>query len=156
MCWNCYDEHEPDECQFLQQSNLQKNYLIEHFDLITPLRLLLLLRRLHALAIDGERYGGGDGAGDEVTSASRRTYRDLIGMESHFEQRQNTLIWHQHRRAIIDPLRQSGLYECFMFDGQYINDDFVQKICGILDVNSFDVRTQTSQVFLTNRSIQEE
>lgn len=132
LCWNCYDQHQPDECGFLQHSNLPKGFLIDHFDVVTPLRLLLFLRKLH----------GAD-------QSSARCFNDIIGMESHFEQRQNSMVWHQHRRNIIDPMRNNGLYKGFVFRGQHIDDNFMQKICGILDVNSFDVRTPSCKVLWT-------
>lgn len=123
--------------------------MVDHFDVMTPLRFLLCLRKLQTADTNADSVDNDEDAANKNCiddNSYGQSYNNLLCMESHYAKRQNTLIWHQHRRSVIDPMRQIGLYEHFCFKRKYINDDFMQKICGILDVNSFDVRTPTSQV----------
>lgn len=62
--------------------------------------------------------------------------------------RKGTWIWEQHSKNAIQPLREiniDGIFESV--DTPWtLTDEFLQKICGILDVNTFEVRTQHFEV----------
>lgn len=63
-------------------------------------------------------------------------FDEILKLESHCELRKNTDIWLFHQKQIVNPLRSTGL-----LDQEDVTDEFVQKLCGILDVNTFEVRT---------------
>lgn len=52
-------------------------------------------------------------------------------LEAHLAERKNTWIWRSHEINVQRVLTELGLEEAA---------DLVQKVCGILDVNSFEVR----------------
>lgn len=115
MCSYC-PEHDPFECDYLKNSILPENFLIDHFDTLSVLRLLCLRKNPKKLS----------------------DYDEIMKMESHCVQRQNTNIWRLHQKKIVEPLRAIGLLQ---YEG--IPDEFIQRLCGILDVNAFEIRTNT-------------
>lgn len=74
---------------------------------------------------------------------------DALSMESHCVKRHRTWIWADHEKNIVEPL-----IKMLKIDQQFnainsswkITDEFCQKICGILDVNMFEVRTKHFEV----------
>lgn len=117
---NCID-HDRFECTFLQNANIKNNFFIDNFNVVTPLRCLYLYENNNTKTI----------------------YDDILKMESHCAVRKDTQIWKLHENNIIKPLKISGLLTKF---SQQITDELLQKICGILDVNTFEVRTPTFEV----------
>ncbi|KAJ8923433.1 hypothetical protein NQ315_001992 [Exocentrus adspersus] len=65
-------------------------------------------------------------------------FESFMQLESHLERRRDTHIWRRHKIAVEDILR----YQLF----ENVNNELVQKVCGILDVNSFEIRPPTSSV----------
>lgn len=66
-------------------------------------------------------------------------YNEVMKMESHCVKRQGTHIWLMHENCIIKPLKAVNI----------ITDDdgpLIQRYCGILDVNAFEVRSDTFEV----------
>lgn len=57
-------------------------------------------------------------------------------MECHLEKRRDTAIWRRHRISVEDVLKSTNL-----LNEEDLKDEVVQKICGILDVNAFEVST---------------
>lgn len=119
MCLTC-PEHDQFECEFLANSNLDPNFLIDHFDLITPLRCIILKRN----------------------EKKRECFEAVMQMESHCDVRLNSSIWKLHERNVVEPL--TAIKGLLMKDTE--NGKFIQKMCGILDVNTFEVRTPQFQV----------
>lgn len=54
-------------------------------------------------------------------------------LEPHLEERKNTWIWRSHEINVVRVLKELDVKEA-------CEKDLIQKICGILDVNSFEVR----------------
>lgn len=119
LCFAC-KAHDPFECEFLRVSGVPENFLIDHFDLITPLRCIMLAR-------DPER---------------RSVLEVVLQMQSHSDERRETAIWRIHAEKVIRPLCAAK--------GFLVNDvetdEWLQTMCGILDVNTFEVRTPNSKV----------
>lgn len=59
-------------------------------------------------------------------------WKEFSKLEAHLEERKNTWIWRSHETNV-----QRVFHE---FEGLAKVADLVQKVCGILDVNSFEVR----------------
>lgn len=112
LCRNCID-HNNIECDFLKTSILPENFLIDHFDVISILRCLIL-RNNHELSSN---------------------YNEILQMESHCTKRDGTDIWLLHQRNIVNPLQKIGL-----LDQEGVTDKFIQRLCGIFDVNAFEIR----------------
>ncbi|XP_066992473.2 uncharacterized protein [Anabrus simplex] len=85
--------------------------LTAYWQVVMPLRCLLLRR------------------------AGKPAWDNLISLESHIEERRNLPIWMEHQFNVVQVLREQGLLQ----DDE--DDELLQKLCGILDVNSFEVRT---------------
>lgn len=113
MCRNCTN-HDNFECEYLKTTILPENFLIDHFDVLSVLRFLILRTNFDL----------------------KSDYDDILEMESHCSKRRGTDIWLLHQKNIIDPLKQIGLLEL-----EGVTEDFIQRLCGILDVNSFEIRT---------------
>ncbi|XP_055626230.1 SET domain-containing protein SmydA-8-like isoform X2 [Toxorhynchites rutilus septentrionalis] len=113
LCYDCTD-HDETECNFYQQSSLDKNFIYNHFNVITPVRCLLLRR------------------------SNRARYDEMMRMEARLEERSGTEIWNIHEKYVVQPLLESGVFE--NFDDLAVTGELIQRICGILDVNTFEVR----------------
>lgn len=63
-------------------------------------------------------------------------------------ERKGTWIWEQHAKNAIQPLRKINIDGIFETIGApwHLTDQFLQKICGILDVNTFELRTKHFEV----------
>lgn len=136
ICLSCFDKHNTDECRFFQQIDMPPNFLLSHFDIVTPLRFLFFLQNVEN--------------GIETTHF---TIDDLLNMECHCEKRRNSTIWNHHQTSVVNAMQQISLYDKFVFKQKSItvNDDFIHRLIGILDVNSFDVRTPNCVVCLEHQ-----
>lgn len=148
LCWTCYDQHDELECNALNELNLPKSLLIEHFDVITPLRVLLLLWQHH-------KKNGINSIADHTDvkldnkNSSWDHIDEMLRLESHCSLRQHTMIWNTHEINVVQPLRDiADIFTKFSEQNipWQIDDKFIQKICGIFDVNSFEVRTPNFEV----------
>lgn len=137
LCWNCSECHDIIECQTLQKLELPENFLIENFDVVTPLRFLF---RLYRCAEQMKSNFGDDSTKTDID--------DILSLESHCVERKGTWIWNEHAKCVIDPLHKISIDKIFesVNSPWPITDDFFQKICGILDVNTFEVRTEHFEV----------
>lgn len=133
LCWNCDGHHDNNECKFFKELSVPKTFLIDNFDVVTPLRFLMLLAQLQT-------------ENDELPDCNKTfDFHDILSMESHCDKRRNTMIWDMHVRSVIEPLKD--VVKSFtQLNGNEVDEDFIQKICGILDVNTFEVRTQNFEV----------
>lgn len=140
LCWDCSSGHDPNECRTLVKFNLPKTFLIDNFDVVTPLRILVLLYRY------AEQY-----ATASVEPQLQCTVDGILSMESHCAKRTNTWIWQQHGKNVIRPLLDlAHIDDVFKQIGApwELSVEFMQKICGILDVNTFEVRAPNFEVRL--------
>ncbi|XP_073846739.1 SET domain-containing protein SmydA-8-like [Musca autumnalis] len=74
---------------------------------------------------------------------SREYFEKMLQMESHMEKRRNSDIWKQHSKAIIQPLMKSNIVPALQI-AERITEEFLQHICGIWDVNSYEIRAPDS------------
>lgn len=118
---------------------MPSNFLVNNFDIVTPLRLVLCLQNIVNTDIE----------------ATTLTLDDVLDMESHCAQRKNSAIWHHHQTTVIKPMQQIKLYDKLEFKQKNItvNDDLIHRLIGILDVNSFDVRTPNSVVCIEHEHV---
>lgn len=72
--------------------------------------------------------------------AKADSYREVMKMESHCAERRGTAIWCMHENCVVKPLKVANLIT--QDDAQLI-----QKYCGIMDVNAFEVRSETFEVY---------
>lgn len=101
------------ECQFFSEQRLMTTINFEDdcsiYDCITPLRCLF------------------------VTSQSADNKSLLLSLESHENHRKRVGIWYTDQISVVDVLRnQWGL-------GDRYSQQDVQTVCGILEINSFEV-----------------
>lgn len=61
-------------------------------------------------------------------------WKEFLLLEAHLDDRKNTWIWRSHEINVVSVLKELGIEEAN-------EKDLLQKICGILDVNSFEVRS---------------
>uniref|UniRef100_A0A182ND80 SET domain-containing protein n=1 Tax=Anopheles dirus TaxID=7168 RepID=A0A182ND80_9DIPT len=114
LCRDC-QQHDAVECSFYEAATkLGKNFLFDHFNTVTPVRCLLLYR------------------------SDRNKYEQLMAMESHCDSRRGTEIWHIHEQYVIEPLMYEEEFQ--QIDDLIVTTELLQRICGILDVNTFEIR----------------
>ncbi|XP_014206919.1 protein msta-like [Copidosoma floridanum] len=70
---------------------------------------------------------------DEESSS----WKEIERMEAHLEQRRGTDVWREREEQVVDVFRKLGLHHPKTTSDE---DDLVQRICGIVDVNTFEVR----------------
>lgn len=116
--------HSESECNLLREAAKEYPiFLSDHSQIVLPLRCLLQLRN----------------------SPTDSKWTSFLELESHEEKRRNTLIWRDHQLNVVDVLRDHGLL------APTEDAELVQRICGILDVNSFEVRGPPSKSGDTER-----
>uniref|UniRef100_A0A1B6C1U0 SET domain-containing protein n=1 Tax=Clastoptera arizonana TaxID=38151 RepID=A0A1B6C1U0_9HEMI len=118
MCHSCKSElgHSEEECNIF--SNALKDHNKEVIlkalgQFIVPLRCILKLRN----------------------SAHDSKISKLLSLESHVDERRGTFVWESHHENVVKKLHIFGITTMTEKDVEY-----VQKICGIVDVNCFEVR----------------
>lgn len=62
-------------------------------------------------------------------------WQTLIELEAHLDQRKDTPIWRKHKMHVEDIINNLEV-----LDNEDLKNELVQKICGILDVNTFELR----------------
>lgn len=93
-----------------------KNIQLQAKDLVVNAQIALPLRCLLLKSYDPEKW------------------KEFLLLEAHLEERKNTWIWRSHEINVVRILKDLGIEEA----GE---TDLVQTICGILDVNSFEIRS---------------
>lgn len=109
LCVQC-KSHDSYECEVLRKLP-DKNFIIEHFEVIATLRFLFI----------------------RSNPQKQDLFSELLMMESHVSERKQLPIWKYVHDRIVLPLISSGLIT-------NEDEELVQEICGILDTNRFDLR----------------
>ncbi|XP_065090728.1 SET domain-containing protein SmydA-8-like [Ochlerotatus camptorhynchus] len=115
LCFDCTD-HDECECEFYRSSGLDINFLFDHFNVVTPVRGVLLAQ------------------------SNRAKFDEMMGMEAHLSARRNTDIWNAHERKIVQPLVESKAFA--KMENPSLTGELIQQICGFFDVNAFEIRGQ--------------
>ncbi|XP_044759649.1 SET domain-containing protein SmydA-8-like isoform X2 [Coccinella septempunctata] len=103
--------HSEGECRELGGLNLKPSFLVKNHEVITVLRLLLK-----------RKY-------------SKQEWDEINQLESHLEDRRNTPIWQNCENLVEKVMKKADI----LSDDDEKNE-IVQKLCGILDVNTFEIR----------------
>lgn len=116
MCVAC-EEHDSFDCDFFQNAvGFPKNLLIEHFSAFGPLKCLMLLENPERSSVASE----------------------ILKLPSFSEERRDSDIWKEHENNVVDPLMKSGLIP--LLKTVKVDPELIQKVCGIIDANSFEIR----------------
>lgn len=112
---NCISKptgHTTQECEELRTNlYISAEKLMQHYPVATPMRCLLLRKN------------------------DSKLWDEFMQMEQHIEKRRNTSIWRNYKYNIETIMHKFN----FVSDSD-ITEELVQKICGILDVNTFELR----------------
>ncbi|XP_060522094.1 SET domain-containing protein SmydA-8-like [Cylas formicarius] len=109
---DCKGEFHPEsECSYLASSGITGKDLADNCQVVFPLRCLLL-----------KRY-------------DPRQFDAVSNLEPHLEKRRNTPIWRRNKVAIEDVLKKLRI-----LNQDELESELVQTVCGILDVNTFEIR----------------
>ncbi|XP_026474444.1 SET domain-containing protein SmydA-8-like [Ctenocephalides felis] len=98
----------------LQECNAFQKSTLNHNTLINNLHVVMPLRCL---------------------LLSEQKLQEVMKMEAHQEKRRNKAIWHLYRAVVI-----KALYDFGLVDPEKWNEESLQRLCGILDVNTFEIR----------------
>uniref|UniRef100_A0A1W7R8A5 Putative histone tail methylase n=1 Tax=Aedes albopictus TaxID=7160 RepID=A0A1W7R8A5_AEDAL len=119
LCFDC-TTHQETECDFYLNSGLNINFLFDHFNVVTPVRCLLL------------------------ASSNRAKFDEMMSMEAHTNERRDTGIWQAHETKVVRPLLDSKAFE--KMNDPSVTSELIQQICGFFDVNSFEIRGNMDDV----------
>ncbi|XP_044252977.1 SET domain-containing protein SmydA-8-like isoform X1 [Tribolium madens] len=109
---NCKSQfHNAQECTALKTLPLNHDDILSNPEIVTPLRCLLWRQ------------------------FDKNLLENFLQLEAHLNFRRESQIWRRNRVNIEDVL-----FKLKILDENDLRDDVVQKICGILDINTFDVR----------------
>lgn len=109
--------HDSFECNFLATVKLPPNFIVDNFDVVTPLRFIMLSQN----------------------PAKTEAYKEVMRMESHCTKRRGTPIWLMHENCVVKPLIAAHIIRTE-------DASLIQRYCGIMDVNAFEVRSDTFEV----------
>lgn len=72
----------------------------------------------------------------EILDGEGKIIKDhkILKMESHILERKDSPLWKYLEESVVKPLIKLGSLK------NLVNGEFLQEICGILDVNTFDLR----------------
>ncbi|XP_054258532.1 SET domain-containing protein SmydA-8-like [Macrosteles quadrilineatus] len=113
LCPRC--THDPLECHLFKGLNTdQKEALMNaNNQHVLPLRVLLNIR----------------------SEEGDQRFKNILELEAHLEERKDTDAWLSHQKHVVELFQKLGVITANPED-----EELVQKICGALDVNSFEVR----------------
>ncbi|XP_058457251.1 SET domain-containing protein SmydA-8-like [Malaya genurostris] len=114
LCYDCIG-HIESECDFYRKSNLDINFLFNHFNVVAAVRCLLLF------------------------GTNREKYDEVLRMEAHLEERKGTDIWTFLEKYVVRPILDSEMFDKYA-DDLIVTGELIQRVCGILDVNAFEIR----------------
>lgn len=104
--------HSEDECNlFKTNAKLTTEDLITNCQIVMPLRCILLKNYRPIL------------------------WQTLMELESHLDKRKDTPIWRKHKVHVEDVISNFDILQ-----EDDLKSDLIQKVCGILDVNTFELR----------------
>ncbi|XP_066258410.1 SET domain-containing protein SmydA-8-like [Euwallacea similis] len=103
--------HPEEECLALKTQKMKGQILAENPSVIFPLRCILL------------------------SIYNPEVYEKILNLEPHLEKRRDTAIWRRHKLSVEEVLKETNL-----LTEKDVKEELVQRICGILDINSFEVR----------------
>ena len=66
-------------------------------------------------------------------------FQKILQLESHREKRRNTAVWQERNKNVVQPILTSNLNKYLQL-GSKIDAEFLQHLCGILDVNTYEIR----------------
>ncbi|KAM7343123.1 uncharacterized protein ACRADG_010265 [Cochliomyia hominivorax] len=118
LCVQC-KQHNDYDCQKLAEiaATLDIKNLQEHPDTYGLIKFLLL----------------------QENPQTKPHFITILLAESHLDERRNTKIWSYYDTHVIQPILQSGIIKYFS-DKDLINEEFLQRLCALIDVNSFEIR----------------
>lgn len=103
--------HSSEECDAFKTLSITQHDLIENPEIVTVLRCLIIRKT------DPDKF------------------QQLFNLEPHLEKRRDTEIW-QRNHIVIEAI----LEKLKVLDSEDLKNETAQKISGILDINTFDVR----------------
>lgn len=105
--------HTVEECQLFKSKNAKKALSEMSFQ---EIRAILLILRLYL-----------------VKERAPTCWNDILKLEGHLEARRGTKVWLDRQENVIEVLKKYKLIE--------EDEEILQQLCGILDVNSFELRS---------------
>ncbi|XP_065368686.1 SET domain-containing protein SmydA-8-like [Calliphora vicina] len=117
LCEKCKQHYEYDCQKLATMTDLNIHNLKQHPDTYGLIKFLLL----------------------QENPLTQQHFLTILQAENHMEQRRNTPIWLYYSKNAIQPILQSGILNYLSYASQ-INEEFLQCLCGFIDVNSFEIR----------------
>jgi hypothetical protein len=76
-------------------------------------------------------------------------FAEIMKMEAHLKERENTELWKYHQKYVVNPLLEKIVKT--NYDPE-IDEELLQKVCGILDVNTFEIRGECAEQNVSTQS----
>ncbi|KAL7287967.1 hypothetical protein TKK_0018023 [Trichogramma kaykai] len=68
-------------------------------------------------------------------------WRRIMAMESHLDERRGSPVWRERELGVVSVLRKYGL------ESSSTDPDELQRLCGVVDVNCFELRAPSSRAY---------
>ncbi|XP_014224254.1 protein msta-like [Trichogramma pretiosum] len=72
-------------------------------------------------------------------------WRQIMAMESHLDERRGSPVWQERELGVVSILRKYGL------ESSSADPDELQRLCGVVDVNCFELRAPSSRPYHQQR-----
>lgn len=69
----------------------------------------------------------------------KNDFNKILELESHVDKRRNTPVWQERNKNVVQPILKSNIQKYLQLNSK-IDEEFLQQLCGILDVNPFEIR----------------
>ncbi|CAO1434181.1 unnamed protein product [Diamesa tonsa] len=115
LCSKCVTHNEL-ECEFYKKHKIDMNFIISNFNVVSPIRFIAILLN-NTIDNDNDDF----------------KVNDLLMLESHVTERRDSPIWKFIQHSVVEPIINN-------FKDCRIDAELVQQVCGILDVNTFELR----------------
>ncbi|XP_065369562.1 SET domain-containing protein SmydA-8-like [Calliphora vicina] len=69
----------------------------------------------------------------------KEDFSKILQLMSHLEKRRKSAIWQERNKQIVQPILKSNLKNYFQL-GCKLDEEFLQHLCGVLDVNTYEIR----------------
>ncbi|XP_076240125.1 uncharacterized protein LOC143182785 [Calliopsis andreniformis] len=113
-CENEPKYHTSEECSLLKSNNeLSADNIMDLIGVLLPLRLWLLKQ------------------------TNSEVWKQIESMESHVDKRRNTSVWRDRETNVINVMKAL----CLVPKSDPSTSELLQQLCGILDVNTFELRS---------------
>ncbi|XP_073812483.1 SET domain-containing protein SmydA-8-like [Musca autumnalis] len=117
LCLNCKDHNKYDCSKLASMENLNCDLLKRNTECYGIIKCLLL----------------------QENPETKSYFDTMLEADCYLEERRGTEIWSHYDANVVKPLLKSNILK-YLTHGAEVNEDFIQRLCALIDVNGFEIR----------------